>query len=357
MKTVSPIHCTLGIVLAIIFFGLATTFVPANSSALKDDYYRREIKSGARPYTFDYLSWEAEALYNLARKEFLQAGDEADLIRNISLVLRKNDIEIVPPVNFTLQNPPHLLVVSKRETIVYYERVLLSQDLNTPEMEALEAQIDALDLSSLVVELGGFGGTYPPIVRPCDDVSYMIKVAIEEWFHQYLVFKPLGFRYLLDSVGIKPDSDAITINETLADIVSDELGEEVYNTYYGPHITENIQAREENRRSFEFDREMRITRLQVDQFLARGDISGAENYMKVRRDIFLSHGYNIRKLNQAYFAFHGIYAGDPASISPVYKDLQYLRERSNSIREFIEVVSAMTGYADLNLQLRSSPVR
>jgi hypothetical protein len=100
-------------------------------------------------------------------------------------------------------------------------------------------------------------------------------------------------------------------------------------------------------RAFDFDEEMRITRKNVDIFLAEGDIEKAEHYMEAKRRLFVLNGYNIRKLNQAYFAFHGTYGYDPASVSPVYGDLKLLRERSASLKQFLDSVAGMTSYTDL----------
>ncbi len=52
---------------------------------------------------------------------------------------------------------------------------------------------------------------------------------------------------------------------------------------------------------------MNETRVTVDQLLADGKIDQAEAYMEQRRELFVAHGYLIRKLNQAYFAFYGGY--------------------------------------------------
>jgi len=73
--------------------------------------------------------------------------------------------------------------------------------------------------------------------------------------------------------------------------------------------------------------------------------------MEERRKMFVDNGYYIRKLNQAYFAFHGTYAYDPASVSPIYNDLKQLRAKSPTLRSFIETVAAMTNYADLRKAL------
>ena len=85
----------------------------------------------------------------------------------------------------------------------------------------------------------------------------------------------------------------------------------------------------------------------VDGYLAEGNVEQAEQYMNQMRDILAAKGYHIRKLNQAYFAFHGTYADDPATVSPIGQDLQTLRERCGSLKEFLDKVSFMTGYGDL----------
>jgi hypothetical protein len=92
---------------------------------------------------------------------------------------------------------------------------------------------------------------------------------------------------------------------------------------------------------------MRETRKTVDCYLSQGKIEEAERYMEERRKEFVAHGYHIRKLNQAYFAFHGIYGQDPASVSPIYEDLKQLRAKSHSLRDFLDEAAAMRSYTEL----------
>ncbi len=50
--------------------------------------------------------------------------------------------------------------------------------------------------------------------------------------------------------------------------------------------------------------------------------------MELRRQVFVDHGYIIRKLNQAYFAFYGAYADSPVSAAgedPVGEAVRELR--------------------------------
>lgn len=301
----------------------------------------------AKPYLFDFVGWEVHALCSLvAGKEMdgENADVEAKLKSRIESVMRDNSIAMFPPLQFAIEEPPHLLVVSPRDRIEYFDRVLLSQNLSIEDKEIIEAQVDGLGVSSLVIDLGGFAAAYPPFVTDNADIEFTIDTIIEEWLHQYLAYRPLGFRYLLDSIGIRQDPDVIIMNETLAGMVSDEIGDEVIARYYKDSGHVEITS---GQRGFDFDVEMRKTRKMVDQYLDAGDILGAERYMEAQRQFFVANGYAIRKLNQAYFAFHGIYGDDPASVSPIYNEMEKLREKSPSLKEFLDETSSMTSYPDL----------
>ena len=68
--------------------------------------------------------------------------------------------------------------------------------------------------------------------------------------------------------------------------------------------------------------------------------------MEDRRQYFISNGYYLRVLNQAYFAFHGTYADSPSSISPIYSQLMTIRHASSSLTEFINKVSSISNHED-----------
>jgi len=306
----------------------------------------------AKPYAFNFALWELHTLSHLPQEIFRRKDKTTRariLRRQIGSVLADNDIIRFPPIAFSLEKPPHLLVISPRDKIAYSGRMMLRQKLSIEEMEKLEIRLDELGLSSLVVGLGGFGATYPPIIDDNMDLTYTINTATEEWLHQYLAFRPLGFLYLLDSIGIEDNPDAITMNETLAGMVSREIGSQVYTKYYKSQ--EDVKVSHDVP-EFDFDAEMRETRKIVDQYLSQGKIVEAEHYMEERRGKFVAHGYYIRKLNQAYFAFHSIYGHDPASISPIYEDLQQLRAQSPSLKYFLNKVASMRSYAELKEVLK-----
>ena len=68
--------------------------------------------------------------------------------------------------------------------------------------------------------------------------------------------------------------------------------------------------------------------------------------MEQRRQFLADHGHFIRKLNQAYFAFHGTYADSPASISPIFEQLNTLRAASPSLGDFVREVASISSYAE-----------
>jgi len=127
-----------------------------------------------------------------------------------------------PPLNFKLEEPPHLLVISPRDRIESIREIVLLPGLSLEEIEEIEAEADKLGVSSLVVELGGLGTTYPTFVTDEANLRFTIDTATEEWLHQYLVFKPLGFLYLLDLTGVSRNYEIAVMNETLASMVSQE---------------------------------------------------------------------------------------------------------------------------------------
>ena len=251
-----------------------------------------------------------------------------------------------PPINFKLEKPPCLLVISPRDRIASIREITLKPSLILEEMEDIEARVDGLDVSSLVVGLGGLGATYPTLVANEASLRFTIDTSIEEWLHQYLVFKPLGFRYLLDVTGLSRNYEIATMNETLASMVSKEIGSILYEKYYSDYESSANQSQAPET-EFDFNREMREIRKTVDIHLARGEIEQAEEFMEQNRQYLASMGYYIRKLNQAYFAFHGTYADRPAFISPIGLELKKLRAQSASLKDFLNTVAAMTSRQDL----------
>jgi hypothetical protein len=261
-----------------------------------------------------------------------------------------------PPPDFKLENPPHLLVISPRDKIDRMKDVLLNENMSLPEITNLETNIDNLNVSSLVVDLGGVG-TYPNLVSSDSDFQYIIETCAHEWVHAYMVFKPLGFRYVLNIAGLTHNDDISTMNETVADIIGKEVGAAVVKKYY-PQFQSNSQTVQTNSATtvnqpvFNFNQEMQNIRKQVDKYLAAGEINTAEQYMQQKQEYLAANGYYIRKLNQAYFAFYGTYADSPAYENPIGTEIKQLRTKSASLKDFLNTVSSMTSVKNLNSALK-----
>ncbi len=79
--------------------------------------------------------------------------------------------------------------------------------------------------------------------------------------------------------------------------------------------------------------------------------------MEERREVFWENGYRgLRKLNQAYFAFHGAYADEPggaagASEDPVGAAVRELRLKSDSLADFLNRVSWITSFEQLKREV------
>jgi len=266
--------------------------------------------------------------------------------------------QVFPPVASHFTPLPLLLVVSPRERIETLVSVSLRHGLNTAEQEEIEARIDsALNVSSLVTRIGGMAA-YPAMLLESSSAPWVIEVTAHEWTHHYLTLRPLGWNY-------DASPEARTINETVASIVGKELGRRVIARYYPellppePEPEAQSQAAEQQPAEpprFDFRAEMRETRIRVDQLLAEGKVEEAEAYMEERRLVFVANGYAIRKLNQAYFAFHGAYADEPgaAGADPIGPLVNELRARSPSLHTFVARIARITTRAELEALLQTA---
>lgn len=253
-----------------------------------------------------------------------------------------------PPVWFTFTEPPRKLLASPRDRIETAYYAMLQPDLPADERERIETDIQhTYNLSAYVAPIGGLGA-YPAIVTDQAPLGWVLSTVAHEWVHNYLTAFPLGFSY-----GVGPE--LTILNETIADIAGDELGAAALAEFY-PELVRPFPGKDEPAPSaldagappFDFAVEMRQTRQVVDQFLAAGRVEDAEEYMQIRRLLFEENGYPIRKLNQAYFAFHGNYGTTAAASSPIGPKLQQLRALMPDLRTFLETVRWFTSEADLD---------
>ncbi|MDF1500636.1 MAG: hypothetical protein P1P76_09215 [Anaerolineales bacterium] len=285
---------------------------------------------------------------------------ETILQEDVGVVLQQLGFSVggapFPPVLMQFTPLPSALIVSPRSEIRQDANIALRVDLTLEQKIALEERIEsAMDVSALVVPVGGLG-TYPTMIQQSTILSWVTEVIAHEWTHNYLSLHPLGLNY-------SQTPELRTMNETTALLIGVEFSRRVlrasYPGYLPPEETTpppEPQAEEPAEVVFDFRREMRETRLRVDELLAQGEVEAAEEYMEERRVLFWEHGHRIRKLNQAYFAFHGAYADEPggaAGDDPVGAAVRALWEEISSPADFLRLMAAMNSHEDLERTLQS----
>jgi hypothetical protein len=284
-----------------------------------------------------------------ADRAALGPAAEPGIERAVSTVLRGEGLErpafwapdgemLFPPVSFTFTAPPEVLIVSRRDRVGVVQSPLLRPGISDADAERMESDVDALGYSSLVVPIGGLA-TYPTMVvegnRPLDAVI----AVTHEWVHGYLFFTPLGRRYW-------SSQDARTINETTAEMVSRELGPRAARDL-GIEMSPTVRSATPQPSQVQFRAMMRETRVKLDALLKDGKVDEAEAYLRDRQQDFVAAGFQIRKLNQAYFAFYGSYGDAAAGVNPIPRQLGWLRAASGSPGEFLRRVGQLASAEDL----------
>jgi hypothetical protein len=281
---------------------------------------------------------------------------EGILQQQISSIVKNEDLSFlgqsIPAVLFNVTPLPMALIVSPRDAIRQDANISLLPDIPLDRISALEEKVSRqLDVSALVVPVGGIG-MYPTMVMSSSDLNWLIETIAHEWIHNYLTLRPLGMNY-------ETSPELRTMNETTASIAGKEIADMVIAKYYpelvtppAPEETSNTPQKtaEDYKPRFNFNREMHTTRITVDGLLARGMVERAEKFMNNQREYFWKNGYQIRKLNQAYFAFYGAYADQPggaAGEDPVGPAVRALRERSQGLADFLKRISGMTSFDQL----------
>ena len=410
---------------------LIALIVVLGSGTIHDTSLRARVTALARPHLFDYVAWEADALWGKAQEmlfgiqPYLEADEqrvqvvaflerlsaaqdldaqieriyadpavddpasaaaalvaERDALRRelahdqplaesileaqVSAVLVDEGFswlgQVMPPVSMHITEVPTTLIVSPRDRIEYAVDLTLTP-LTVEQREALEATIDTtLDVSSLVAPLGGLS-LYPSmIVEPSSrdlprKLARAIEVTAHEWAHHYLVFFPLGWEY-----SARPETRII--NETTATFFGRAVAQRVMARFYPdmaqpvypsflesspdspgtPEVPPAPLTDPDAPEPFDFAREMNATRVRVDFLLWQGNVAAAETYMDARRREFARHGYLIRKLNQAYFAFYGGYQGSPGAggSDPTGPAIETLLRDSRDLHGFLHALRDIT---------------
>jgi hypothetical protein len=294
------------------------------------------------------------------RQSERQSLVEAILQEQVSAELRREGFavggEVVPPVLFRFSQIPMGLIVSPRNAIRQDANIQLLPGLTLELQIMLEtATEDRLDVSALVVPLGGLG-TFPTMVMESSWTSWVAEAVAHEWTHHFLYLAPLGWGY-------ETSPELRTINETAASLMGKAIGAQVVAHNYpewavrdpvdSPSTGIPRSGLAADRRSFDYQREMYVTRVEVDRLLAAGQIDQAERYMEERRQFIMGHaaehGHYIRRLNQAFFAFYGTYADVPGERGedPIGPSVVALFDLCPSAGSFLRAVSKVSSFPQL----------
>lgn len=262
--------------------------------------------------------------------------------------------QLFPPVSGTVTPLPYVLNISPRDHIdkIYQEE--LEVGLTAAQQEALESEIEEAlpKLSAYVAPIGGLSA-YPSMLLENPSIDWLADVMAHEWTHHYLLSAPLGWDY-------SNSSEARTINETTASLMGEWAGQEVVRRFYAPLLEREkplpdplTRDVEEETPHFDYRGEMYRTRVAVDLLLMVGKVEEAEWYMEMQRRTFILNGYSLRRLNQAYFSFHGAYANraGASGSDPVGPAVRRLWALSASPRDFVRQVSRTTTLTELRAML------
>jgi hypothetical protein len=253
---------------------------------------------------------------------------------------------IFPPVDFELDAPPRVLAVSPRDRIALVDSYLLEPGLQREQFGGIEGTAESDNeggegVSALVVGTGGVA-TYPSVLSAEDSYEELMDTAFHEWLHHYLAFFPLGRSYF-------EGGDVKTLNESVASIGGRELAARYFERYGGVEdAPAPAPVPDSEQPAFDFTEEMRALRREVEALLDDGKVAEAEALMEERRLRFVENGYQVRKINQAYFAFHGFYAFSAGSIDPIGPMLQTLFELEGSPGAFLRAVRGITSREELD---------
>lgn len=321
------------------------------------DYALDRAMSGPSSEGVAALQEEVERL--AGERSALRDSVEETIESALSTAIREAGLSgwesfVFPPVDIRLAGPPIVLLTSPRDRIERQHEVLMEPDISLVVRERLEDRLmEEEDVAAISIQVGGLAA-YPASVLNTIPLEDTFRVGAHEWMHHYMAFRPLGQKMFTSS-------EMVTLNETLADIVGREIGDAARELLSAPSLNlsprggetegdaapqpapeSGLHGRDEH---FGYREEMHETRLRVDELLAEGKVGEAEQYMEERRLEFVQNGYPIRRLNQAYFAFHGTYAESAASSSPIAGQLHRFRELMPNLRTFVSEMGGISSYA------------
>jgi hypothetical protein len=311
--------------------------------------------NGGRVSEDQVQSLRAELETVVKQRERIRTTVEETIESEVSAVLSQEGFVsriglIFPPVDTVFSRSPGVLILSPRDRIQRLETILLKPGLSDETRDEIENSIlRDEDLTALVESTGGVAA-YPSVISESAGLHHAVVITAHEWLHHWFFFQPLGQHFW-------DNSQMTTLNETAATLGGRAIGDRVFTAMTGETVVREPQPRPaQDDDTFDLNTAMRETRLRTEELLAEGKIEEAEAYMEERRKLMAANGHFIRKINQAFFAFHGSYATSAASISPIDDQLSELRSSTDSLEEFIKTVATFASHQEFLDHLAELPV-
>ncbi len=234
--------------------------------------------------------WQDQLAKLNAQRDLLGPTAEEIFQKQVSDVLDEFGLGTIgqplPPVLFHTTPLPYALIISPRNVIREDQNISLDPNLTLDQMVALEKQVEsALNVSALVTPIGGIG-SYPTMVMSTSNLPWRGEVVFRtngrtitcssaRWIKLFCQRTTTDderdycqYRRRRDQPGTDPAFLSRIHAETTAYSCTTQPGA-VYALPYTPEPE-----------TFNFNKEMRITRVTVDQMLQDGKIDEAEAYME-----------------------------------------------------------------------------
>ena len=312
------------------------------------------LERGVKQNKYDSNQESSHVIQLTYRRDGLKARAEEAIEAAISSVAHKQDLGLTlgmlfPPVDISLDSPPHILVTSPRNEIKLADKHLIRADITGTRKQEIERLVEKdPNISALVDNLSGLG-TYPALVSDEHELRQIFRTSAHEWLHNYWFLRPFGQR-MWDS------QEMYTLNETAADIAGDEIGDLAFSNFGGDLSDPGNKYLTNTDYQSQAATILKKTRQKVEILLNENKITEAEAHMKSQWWRLKLSGYNIRKINQAFFAFRGNYATSSSSTSPIGDELKEYREFFPNPGTFIRSISKIKNYDQFKKELEEMRV-
>ncbi|MCL0105469.1 hypothetical protein M1N90_01780 [Dehalococcoidia bacterium] len=312
------------------------------------------LERGIRQKKHDFNQESSHLIQLTYRRDALKGRAEEAIEAAISSVVHKQNLGLTlgmlfPPVDISLDSPPHILVTSPRNEIKLTDKQLIRADITGNRKQEIERRVEKdPNISALVDNLSGLG-TYPALVSDEHELRQIFRTSAHEWLHNYWFLRSFGQR-MWDSL------EMYTLNETAADIAGDEIGDLAFSNFGGDLSDPGNKYLTNTDYQSQVATILKETRQKTEILLDEKKVAEAEDYMKSQWWLLKLSGYNIRKINQAFFAFRGNYATSSSSTSPIGDELKEYRGFFPNPGSFIRSISKIKSYDQFKKELEQMRV-